>query len=175
MHDFSICSSCSATQGYSLAGKHVGKDRWCNPRDFAGLQEKMENQGYFRSGIRELNYVGHVLGGRAMRGTQTDCRNTLPSTTCLKDLQPFKVMMLQHYQYRTKGGQKSTLIIRTRGHRLKGIWISGSPMGRIIHACGEIAGVVPREYEIRLQAFYQHQLRSDWYPHWSSSAEWLSH
>lgn len=47
-------------------------------------------------------------------------------------------------QYRTKGGQKAPIIIRTRGHRLEGIWHSGSPMGMIIHAVRGMHVCVPR-------------------------------
>ena len=62
-------------------------------------------------------------------------------------------------QYRTKGGQKAPIIIRTRGHRLEGIWHSGSPMGMIIHAVRGMHVCVPRNmtqaagmYNLLLQA-----------------------
>jgi pyruvate/2-oxoglutarate/acetoin dehydrogenase E1 component len=62
-------------------------------------------------------------------------------------------------QYRTKGGQKTPIIIRTRGHRLEGIWHSGSPMGMIVHAVRGMHVCVPRNmtqaagmYNLLLQA-----------------------
>jgi pyruvate/2-oxoglutarate/acetoin dehydrogenase E1 component len=63
-------------------------------------------------------------------------------------------------QYRTKGGQKAPLIIRTRGHRLEGIWHSGSPMGTIIHALRGVHVCVPRDMT-RAAGFYNALLKCD--------------
>jgi pyruvate/2-oxoglutarate/acetoin dehydrogenase E1 component len=63
-------------------------------------------------------------------------------------------------QYRTKGGQKSPIIIRTRGHRLEGIWHSGSPMGMIIHAVRGMHVCVPRNMT-QAAGMYNTLLRSD--------------
>src|SRR6185436_15139334 len=63
-------------------------------------------------------------------------------------------------QYRTKGGQKAPLIIRTRGHRLEGIWHSGSPMGMIINALRGIHILVPRNMT-QAAGFYNTMLASD--------------
>ena len=62
--------------------------------------------------------------------------------------------------YRTKGGQKAPVIIRTRGHRLEGIWHSGSPMGMIIHAIRGINILVPRNM-VQAAGFYNTMLASD--------------
>jgi pyruvate/2-oxoglutarate/acetoin dehydrogenase E1 component len=63
-------------------------------------------------------------------------------------------------QYRTKGGQKTPVIIRTRGHRLEGIWHSGSPMGTIIHAVRGMHVCVPRDMT-RAAGMYNTLLRAD--------------
>jgi pyruvate/2-oxoglutarate/acetoin dehydrogenase E1 component len=63
-------------------------------------------------------------------------------------------------QYRTKGGQKYPLIIRTRGHRLEGIWHSGSPMGMILNAVRGINVLVPRDMT-RAAGFYNTIMKSD--------------
>jgi pyruvate/2-oxoglutarate/acetoin dehydrogenase E1 component len=63
-------------------------------------------------------------------------------------------------RYRTKGGQKAPLIVRTRGHRLVGIWHSGSPMGMMLHALRGVHILVPRDMT-RAAGFYNTLLRSD--------------
>ena len=63
-------------------------------------------------------------------------------------------------QYRTKGGQKAPLIIRTRGHRLEGIWHSGSPMGMIVNSIRGIYLCVPRNMT-KAAGFYNTLLKSD--------------
>jgi 2-oxoisovalerate dehydrogenase E1 component len=63
-------------------------------------------------------------------------------------------------QYRTKGGQKYPLIIRTRGHRLEGIWHSGSPMGMILNAVRGMNVLVPRDMT-RAAGFYNTIIKSD--------------
>ena len=67
---------------------------------------------------------------------------------------------LSTVQYRTKGGQKAPLIIRTRGHRLEGIWHAGSPMGHIIHALRGMHVLVPRNMT-QAAGFYNTILKSD--------------
>jgi pyruvate/2-oxoglutarate/acetoin dehydrogenase E1 component len=62
--------------------------------------------------------------------------------------------------YRTAGGQKAPVIIRTRGHRLVGIWHSGSPMGMVIHALRGIHVVVPRNM-VQAAGFYNTLLQGD--------------
>jgi len=63
-------------------------------------------------------------------------------------------------QYRTKGGQKAPLIIRTRGHRLEGVWHSGSPLGMILHSLRGIYVLVPRNMT-QAAGFYNTMLQSD--------------
>ncbi|MFT7297857.1 MAG: 2-oxoisovalerate dehydrogenase E1 component, partial [Sphingobacteriales bacterium] len=67
---------------------------------------------------------------------------------------------LSTLQYRTKGGQKAPLIIRTRGHRLEGIWHAGSPIGMILNAIRGIYVLVPRDMT-RAAGFYNTLLQSD--------------
>ena len=63
-------------------------------------------------------------------------------------------------EYRTKGKQKAPVLIRTRGHRLEGIWHAGSPMGSIIHCCRGINICVPRNMT-QASGFYNTLLKSD--------------
>jgi pyruvate/2-oxoglutarate/acetoin dehydrogenase E1 component len=63
-------------------------------------------------------------------------------------------------QWRTKGKQKAPVIIRTRGHRLEGVWHSGSPMGMIVHACRGINICVPRNMTVA-SGFYNTLLEAD--------------
>jgi len=63
-------------------------------------------------------------------------------------------------QWRTKGRQKAPVIIRTRGHRLEGVWHSGSPMGVIVHACRGINVCVPRNMTVA-SGFYNTLLEAD--------------
>ena len=63
-------------------------------------------------------------------------------------------------QYRTKGGQKAPLIISTRGHRLEGVWHSGSPMGMIVNACRGINICVPRNMT-KAAGFYNTLIEAD--------------
>src|SRR6476620_1919371 len=63
-------------------------------------------------------------------------------------------------QYRTKGGQKAPVIVRTRGHRLEGVWHAGSPMGMIVNALRGMYVLVPRNMT-QAAGFYNTMLRSD--------------
>ncbi|HEY5691664.1 MAG TPA: transketolase C-terminal domain-containing protein, partial [Cyclobacteriaceae bacterium] len=63
-------------------------------------------------------------------------------------------------QYRTKGGQKAPLIVRTRGHRLEGVWHSGSPMGMVLHSLRGMHVLVPRNMT-QAAGFYNTLLKSD--------------
>jgi 2-oxoisovalerate dehydrogenase E1 component len=63
-------------------------------------------------------------------------------------------------QYRTKGGQKAPLIVRTRGHRLEGIWHSGSPIGMILNSIRGMHVLVPRNM-VQAAGFYNTMLQSD--------------
>jgi pyruvate/2-oxoglutarate/acetoin dehydrogenase E1 component len=69
-------------------------------------------------------------------------------------------MIWQHCNIRTYGRQKAPLIIRTRGHRLEGVWHSGSPMGMIINALRGIHVLVPRNMT-KAAGFYNTLLQKD--------------
>ena len=106
-----------------------------------GLQEKHGVHRVFDTGIRECTIVGQAIG-ISMRGLRP-----------IAEIQYLDYMLyglqilsddVATVQYRTKGGQKAPLIIRTRGHRLEGIWHSGSPMGMMIHALRGMHLCVPR-------------------------------
>lgn len=108
---------------------------------FAGLQAKHGDLRVNDTGIREVTILGQGIG-LAMRGLRP-----IAEIQYLDYLLYALQLMsddLATLQYRTKGGQKAPLIIRTRGHRLEGIWHSGSPMGMIIHGVRGINVCVPR-------------------------------
>ncbi|MFN3940285.1 MAG: thiamine pyrophosphate-dependent enzyme, partial [Chitinophagales bacterium] len=111
-------------------GEDLGKIGDVN-QGFAGLQEKFGLQRIFDVGIREATIIGQGIG-MAMRGLRPIAEIQYLDYL-IYGLQPI-ADDLATLQYRTKGGQKAPVIIRTRGHRLEGIWHSGSPMGAIINA-----------------------------------------
>ncbi len=111
-------------------GEDLGKIGDVN-QGFAGLQEKYGDQRIFDTGIREATIIGQGLG-MAMRGLRPIAEMQYLDYL-LYGLQPLSDDVAT-MQYRTKGGQKCPLIVRTRGHRLEGIWHSGSPIGMIITA-----------------------------------------
>lgn len=108
---------------------------------FAGLQQKHGSQRIFDTGIRELTIVGQAIG-LAMRGLRPIAEIQYVDYM-LYGLEPLSddVACLH---YRTKGRQGCPLIIRTRGHRLEGIWHSGSPMAVLINALRGFYICVPR-------------------------------
>ena len=122
-----------------------------------GLQEKFGEHRVFDTGIREATIVGQGIG-MAMRGLRPIAEIQYLDYL----LYALQIMSddLATVQYRTKGGQKAPLIIRTRGHRLEGIWHSGSPMGMIINACRGIHVCVPRDMT-QAAGFYNTLLASD--------------
>ncbi len=111
-------------------GEDVGNIGDVN-QGFAGLQEKHGKWRVFDAGIREATIMGQGMG-LAMRGLRPIAEIQYLDYL-LYGLQPLSDDVAT-LQYRTKGGQKCPLIVRTRGHRLEGVWHSGSPMGMIIHA-----------------------------------------
>jgi len=137
-------------------GEDVGKIGDVN-QGFAGLQEKYGDVRITDTGIREATIVGQGLG-MALRGlrpiTEIQYLDYL-----LYGLQPLSDDVAT-LQYRTKGGQKCPLIIRTRGHRLEGIWHSGSPMGMMINALRGIHICVPRGM-VQAAGMYNTLLKSD--------------
>ncbi len=108
---------------------------------FAGMQEKYGEDRVTDTGIRELSIIGQGIGA-SMRGLRP-----IAEIQYL-DYLLYAVQIMSDdiatMQYRTKGGQKAPIIIRTRGHRLEGIWHSGSPMGMIINAVRGMNVCVPR-------------------------------
>lgn len=121
-------------------GEDVGRIGDVN-QGFSGLQEKHGKHRIFDTGIRELTIIGQGIG-MAMRGlrpiTEIQYLDYL-----LYGLQPLSDDVCTLH-YRTKGKQSCPLIVRTRGHRLEGIWHSGSPMGMIINALRGMYVCVPR-------------------------------
>ena len=121
-------------------GEDVGKIGDVN-QGFAGLQSKYGEYRIFDTGIRELTIVGQAIG-LAMRGLRPIAEIQYLDYI-LYGLQPLSDDAASLH-WRTKGRQSSPLIIRTRGHRLEGIWHSGSPMGLMIHSLRGFHVCVPR-------------------------------
>lgn len=121
-------------------GEDVGKIGDVN-QGFAGLQEKYGEERIFDTGIRELTIVGQGVG-MAMRGLRPIAEIQYLDYL-LYGLQPLSDDVAT-LRFRSVGRQVAPLIIRTRGHRLEGIWHSGSPMGMIINALRGMYVCVPR-------------------------------
>ena len=122
-----------------------------------GLQEKYGELRVADAGIREATILGQGIG-MAMRGLRPIAEIQYLDYL----LYALQIMSddLATLQYRTKGKQKAPLIVRTRGHRLEGIWHSGSPMGGIIHLLRGIHILVPRNMT-KAAGFYNTMLASD--------------
>ena len=108
---------------------------------FSGLQQKHGSNRIFDTGIRELTIMGQGIG-LAMRGLRPIAEIQYLDYL-LYGLQPLSDDV-STLHYRTAGQQSCPLIVRTRGHRLEGIWHSGSPMGMVINALRGIYVCVPR-------------------------------
>ncbi len=108
---------------------------------FSGLQAKHGSQRIFDTGIRELTIMGQGIG-LALRGLRPIAEIQYLDYL-LYGLQPLSDDVCTTH-YRTAGRQSVPLIVRTRGHRLEGIWHSGSPMGMIINALRGMYVCVPR-------------------------------
>jgi len=122
-----------------------------------GMQEKYGELRVADAGIREATILGQGIG-MAMRGLRPIAEIQYLDYL----LYAIQIMSddLATLQYRTKGRQKAPLIIRTRGHRLEGIWHSGSPMGMIINAIRGIHVLVPRNMT-KAAGFYNTLLEAD--------------
>ncbi len=108
---------------------------------FSGLQEKYGIQRIFDTGIRELTIMGQGIG-MALRGLRPIAEIQYLDYL-LYGLQPLSDDVATTH-FRTFGQQSCPLIVRTRGHRLEGIWHSGSPMGVIVNALRGMYVCVPR-------------------------------
>jgi pyruvate/2-oxoglutarate/acetoin dehydrogenase E1 component/TPP-dependent pyruvate/acetoin dehydrogenase alpha subunit len=124
---------------------------------FAGLQEKYGEGRIFDTGIREATIVGQGIG-MAMRGLRPIAEIQYLDYL-LYGLQPLSDDVATLH-YRTRGGQKCPLIIRTRGHRLEGIWHSGSPIGMILNSIRGMYLCVPRNMT-QAAGMYNTLLQSD--------------
>lgn len=121
-------------------GEDVGKIGDVN-QGFTGLQEKHSDLRVIDTGIRECTIIGQAIG-LALRGLKP-----------IAEIQYLDYMLyaiqtisddLATLHYRSFGGQKAPVIIRTRGHRLEGVWHSGSPMATLIHTLRGVYICVPR-------------------------------
>lgn len=137
-------------------GEDVGKIGDVN-QAFAGLQEKYGELRVSDTGIRETTIIGQGIGA-AMRGLRpiTEIQYLDYLLYALQTLSDD----LATLQYRTVGGQKAPLIVRTRGHRLEGVWHSGSPIGMILNSLRGIHVLVPRNMT-QAAGFYNTLLQSD--------------
>lgn len=124
---------------------------------FAGLQAKYGEMRIFDTGIRESTIIGQGIG-LAVRGFRPIAE--IQYLDYLLYALPVLSDDLASLSYRTKGGQKAPLIVRTRGHRLEGIWHSGSPMSMILGSMRGIHICVPRNMT-QAAGMYNTLLRSD--------------
>ncbi|HJQ13948.1 MAG TPA: thiamine pyrophosphate-dependent enzyme [Anaerolineales bacterium] len=124
---------------------------------FKGMQEKYGALRVSDTGIRETTILGQAIG-MAMRGLRPICEIQYLDYL----LYALQVMSddLANLHWRTVGGQAAPVIIRTRGHRLEGVWHAGSPMAGIIHLARGINVLVPRDMT-RAAGFYNTVLKAD--------------
>jgi len=124
---------------------------------FAGLQAKFGENRVTDTGIRECTIVGQGIGA-ALRGLRPIAEIQYLDYL----LYAIQIMSddLACLQYRTRGGQKAPVIVRTRGHRLEGVWHAGSPMGMILHSIRGMHVLVPRDMT-QAAGFYNTLLKSD--------------
>jgi len=136
-------------------GEDVGKLGDVN-QGFVDLQARYGELRVSDAGIRECTIVGQAIG-LAMRGLRP-----------IAEIQYLDYLLyalqilsddLATLRYRTAGGQKAPVIVRTRGHRLVGVWHSGSPMGMVLHALRGMHVLVPRDMT-RAAGFYNTLLQS---------------
>ncbi len=137
-------------------GEDVGQLGDVN-QGFHGLQEKYGSLRVMDTGIREVTILGQAIG-LAMRGLRPICEIQYLDYL----LYALQLMSddLATLQWRTKGGQKAPVIMRTRGHRLEGIWHSGSPIAGIINLVRGMYVLVPRN-AVQAAGFYNTLVHSD--------------
>lgn len=152
-----IASDAQQVNGYEILNRYFDSLFAANPyvyafgedvghigdvnQGFAGLQEKHGKDRISDTGIRELTIVGQAIG-MAYRGLRPIAEIQYLDYL-LYGLQPLSDDV-STVHFRTKGQQSYPLIIRTRGHRLEGIWHSGSPMGMMLNALRGMHICVPR-------------------------------
>lgn len=124
---------------------------------FSGLQEKHGDQRIFDTGIRELTIMGQGIG-LSLRGLRPIAEIQYLDYL-LYGLQPLSDDVCTTH-FRTAGQQSCPIIVRTRGHRLEGIWHSGSPMGMIINALRGMYVCVPRNM-VQAAGMYNTLLQSN--------------
>jgi len=124
---------------------------------FKGMQEKYGALRVTDTGIREATILGQAIG-MAMRGLRPICEIQYLDYV----LYALQIMSddLANLHWRTVGGQSAPVIVRTRGHRLEGIWHSGSPMAGLIHLVRGMNVLVPRDMT-RAAGFYNTLLKAD--------------
>ena len=146
----------SARPEVLIFGEDVGKIGGVN-QTCEGLQEKFGDLRVSDTGIREATIIGQGIG-MAMRGLRPVAEIQYLDYI----FYALQIMRddLASVQYRTRGGQKAPLIISTRGHRLEGIWHSGSPMGSIINSVRGMIVCVPRNM-MQAVGMYKTLLNSD--------------
>ncbi len=137
-------------------GEDVGNIGDVN-QGFAGLQKKYGEDRVFDTGIRELTIMGQAIG-LAMRGLRPIAEIQYLDYL-VYGLQPL-TDDLACLRWRTDGKQQAPLIIRTRGHRLEGIWHAGSPIGMIINSLRGMCILVPRNMT-QAAGMYNTMLQSD--------------
>jgi len=124
---------------------------------FAGMQKKYGKERVFDTGIREWSIMGYAIG-MAMRGLRPIAEIQYLDYL-IYGLEPL-TDDLATLRFRTNGIQQAPAIIRTRGHRLEGIWHAGSPLGMIINALRGMYVLVPRNMT-QAAGFYNTMLQSD--------------
>ncbi len=137
-------------------GEDTGKIGDVN-QGMEGMQAQFGELRVSDTGIRENSIIGQGIG-LALRGLRPVAEIQYLDYL-LYGLQPLSDD-LATVQWRTKGGQKAPLIVRTRGHRLEGVWHSGSPMGMILHSLRGVVVCVPRNMQ-QASGMYNTLLQSD--------------
>ena len=137
-------------------GEDVGQLGGVN-QCFAGMQEKYGALRVSDTGIREATIMGQAIG-LAMRGLRPIAEIQYLDYL----LYAIQIMSddLATVGWRTAGGQKAPVIVRTRGHRLEGVWHSGSPMGAIVHLLRGMHVIVPRNM-VQAAGFYNTLLQAE--------------
>ena len=137
-------------------GEDVGQLGGVN-QTMAGMQEKYGKLRVSDTGIREVTILGQAIG-LALRGLRPFAEIQY------LDYLPYALQIMSDdlatTQWRTRGGQKAPVIVRTRGHRLEGVWHGGSPMGAVVHLLRGMHVLVPRNM-VQAVGFYNTLLQTD--------------